>query len=164
MGLFRCHLHPDAARGMMSGNFYSLRMPIDAFLCAWDALEAANPFGINHFTPFFLNFGIPGELCAYVDRDLYVDMMVPLHVGVRRFKIERRQSSTVSWMFVGILSDSSLFVAFQATPTARFTSVFTIEATPRALIETLVLNHGRRVGPLPRGRVRMCAKGHRAAT
>jgi len=120
---------------------------IDAFVCAWDALETAHPFGIDRFTPFFMDFGVPIELCEYVDRFLYLDMMVPWHVDVRRLKVERRQSSTVSWVYVQIISPSALAVAFQSTPAAPFERIMTMEATPRALIEALVLYHGASFPP-----------------
>lgn len=120
-------------------------MPVEmsAFVCAWDALESAHPFGVDHFTPLFLDYGVSVELCEYVDRYLYLDMMIPRHVDVRRLKMERRHSSSVSWVYLEILSPTSLAVAFQATPIAPFDFVVRIEATPRALIETLVLYQGR---------------------
>jgi len=121
---------------------------ISAFVRAWDALETMHPFGIDRFTPLFMDFGVPAELCEYVDRFLFLDMMVPRHTDVRRLKVERRQSSTVSWAYVQILSSSALAVAFQATPATPFERIMTMEATPRALIEALVLYHGASTVPV----------------
>lgn len=134
------------------------------FVYAWDILESAHPFGVDHYTPFFRDFDIPVELCEYVDRNLYLDMMIPRQVDVRRLKVERRQSNTVSWVYVEILSPSTVGVAFQATPTSSFNFVIAVEATPRALIEALVLYHGRSlISPrVPCMKPQLCQKRHRA--
>ena len=106
-----------------------------SFFNAWDRIEAMNPFGVNHFTDFFIEYHIDPALCSDIDSNLFLDLMIPRQRNVRRIKIEDRVSKRVFWVYVDIQWHQ---VSFQSTPLSPFVQSATIDPSPNDLIRVIL--------------------------
>ena len=108
------------------------------FFMEWDALEAMYPFGVIMFTPLFLDYGV------------FLDLMIPRQIDVRRIKVQSRASGHIFWVRVE-LSPSHAIISFQSSPSAPLMCTQSVVASPSAVIETIVAMYRRIVVPFGRG-------------
>jgi hypothetical protein len=85
------------------------------FFAEWDDLEAAHPFGVVRFAPLFMEHGVPQALALDVDECLFLDLMTPRHMEIRRIKVEERVSQRVFWVYVDL---GARAISFQENPMA----------------------------------------------
>lgn len=110
------------------------------FFDEWDHQELAHPWGINVFRPFLSEFGVTPMVCEEIDSRLYLDLANAVFPGVRRIQVEGRHSGVSFWLHV-TMHPESLVVGFQHTPDAPMARTVTIEATPCALMNCIVVFH-----------------------
>ena len=120
------------------------------FFMEWDALEAMYPFGVIMFTPLFLDYGVSSGACLVVDEELFLDLMIPRQIDVRRIKVQSRASGHIFWVRVE-LSPSHAIISFQSSPSAPLMCTQSVVASPSAVIETIVAMYRRIVVPFGRG-------------
>jgi len=111
------------------------------FISAWHELERRFPFGVMSCAPLFLAFGVQRALCDEVDREVFVDLMVPIRPDVSRIRIESRRSSRVSWIYIEKASDDLIRMSLQRSPFATFMCSVEISALPAVVANTLILFH-----------------------
>jgi hypothetical protein len=137
---------------MWSNHFslYTSRVTrMDAFFAEWDWLERLNPWGVVYLSLFFSVNGVPEHMCEEVDDRLFLDLMIPVHQGSRRIKVEGRYSGCVFWVHI-LLYQTFATVSFQRTPSMPYLRTVSIVATPAAIVASILAFHrwdtGSRMG------------------
>ena len=113
----------------------------DRFIAAWHELERRYPFGVMSCAPLFRAFGVQRALCEELDREVFLDLMVPIRPDVSRIRIESRRSSRVSWIYIEKASDDLIRMSLQRSPFATFMCSVEISALPAVVANTLILFH-----------------------
>jgi hypothetical protein len=116
------------------------------FFAAWDALEAMHPFGVASFARMFIGHGVPSILAFDVDEYLFLDLMTPRQMAIRRIKVEARISQCVFWVYVDL---NTRVVSFQSNPQAPLTWSVSIDGDEPSELVRLIIWHHR---TLERGR------------
>jgi hypothetical protein len=113
----------------------------DRFISAWHELEHRYPFGVMSCAPLFRAFGVSRAVCEELDREVYLDLMVPVRQNVTRIRIESRRSSRVSWIYIEQASETTIKICLQRSPFATFLCSAEIGALPVVVVNTLMLFH-----------------------
>ena len=110
------------------------------FFAEWDALEAAHPFGVTSFAPLFMRHGVPQALAFDMDECLFMDLMTPRRLEVRRIKVEDRVSQRVFWAYVDL---GARCVSFQENPMAPLRWSSSLDGDHPCEVVRLVFQHHR---------------------
>jgi len=111
------------------------------FISAWHELERRFPFGVMSCAPLFLAFGVQRALCDEVDREVFVDLMVPIRPGITRLRIESRRASRVSWIYIEPVEGDIIRMSLQRSPFATFLCSVEVVALPVVVVHVLMLFH-----------------------
>jgi len=126
------------------------------FISAWHELERRFPFGVMSCAPLFLAFGVQRALCDEVDREVFVDLMVPIRPGITRLRIESRRASRVSWIYIEPVEGDIIRMSLQRSPFATFLCSVEVVALPAVVVHVLMLFHW-----WPAAQARCCGKPKR---
>ena len=113
---------------------------MDVFFVEWDWLERLNPWGVMSLSLFFSANGVPEYMCEEVDSRLFLDVMIPVHWGSWRIKVEGRYSGCVFWVHI-LLHQTFATVCFQRTPNMPYLRTISIVATPASIVACILAFH-----------------------
>jgi hypothetical protein len=113
----------------------------DKFISAWHELEHRFPFGVMSCAPLFRAFGVSRAVCEELDREVFLDLMVPLRPEVTRIRVESRRSPRVSWIYIEKVSRDAIRICLQRSPFATFLCSVEVGALPEAVANLLMLLH-----------------------
>jgi len=113
----------------------------DNFISARHELERRYPFGVMSCAPLFRAFGVPRAVCEELDREVFLDLMVPIRPGITRLRIESRRASRVSWIYIEPVEGDIIRMSLQRSPFATFLCSVEVVALPAVVVHMLMLFH-----------------------